>query len=187
MTARPEKQGASPVSFKVNVHRLPRKGMPVIIEADAAQRAALAGEHDLLSVEGFRADLAVRPWKADGIKVSGRVQADIIQACVVTLEPVESRIDEEVSATFVPEGSRLARNDMEGGEFVVDAEGPDLPETFLGDLIDVGALAEEFFGLGIDPYPRKPGATVPAPAGPQDEEERTGPLYEGLRKLGQKD
>ena len=37
---------------------------------------------------------------------------------------------------------------------MLDAEGPDSPETFTGDTIDVGALAEEFFGLAIDPYPR---------------------------------
>ena len=42
------------------------------------------------------------------------------------------------------------------------AEGPDSPETFHGDSIDVGALAEQFFGLGIDPYARKPGATLDA-------------------------
>ena len=35
---------ASPVSFEANVARLPHKGMPVVIEADAAQRAALAAE-----------------------------------------------------------------------------------------------------------------------------------------------
>ena len=43
---------------------------------------------------------------------------------------------------------------------MLDAEGPDGPETFTGDTIDAGALAEEFFGLAIDPYPRKTGVAV---------------------------
>lgn len=163
----------SPVSFVANVTRLPHKGLPVVIEADAKQRAALAGEHDLLSVESYRADLLVTPWKRNGVKVSGRVEADITQACIVTLEPVEAHIDEAVEALFLPQESKLGRQGFEGGgEILLDAEGPDSPETFSGDTIDVGAIAEQFFGLAIDPYPRKPGAslTVSGDAGSDESE-----------------
>lgn len=158
----------SPVSFKANVGRLPQKGLPVVIYADPAQRAALAAEHELLSVENYRAELLVAPWKRNGVKVSGRVEADITQACIVTLEPVAAHIDEEVEALFLPEQSKLGRQGFEGGgEILIDAEGPDSPETFSGDTIDVGALAEQFFGLAIDPYPRKAGASLEA-AGPDE-------------------
>ncbi|WP_292894869.1 MULTISPECIES: YceD family protein [unclassified Nitratireductor] len=181
-----DKKKRAPVSHEVNVHRLARKGMAVLIKADESERKSLADEHDLLSVERFTADLTVRPWKADGVRITGTVEADITQACVVTLEPVSSHIKEDVSATLVPEGSRLARNEIDGGEFVLDAEGPDMPDTFHGSIIDVGALVEEFFTLGIDPYPRKAGAVMEA-GQPEDEAPKEpGPLYEGLRKLGQK-
>ncbi|MCT7375846.1 YceD family protein [Chelativorans salis] len=176
----------SPVSYQLQVNRLPQKGTTVAIEADAAQRAALADAHDLLSVQRFYAELAVRPWKGDGVRVTGRVEADITQACVVTLEPLVARIDEEVSALFVPEGSRLARADYESGEIVVEAEGEDLPEAFTGDRIDLGALAEEFFALGIDPYPRKSTAALDLPAEEEGKEEGSGPLHEGLKKLREK-
>lgn len=181
----PEKK-KTPISHEVNVHRLARKGMTVSIKADEAERGALAEEHDLLSVERFAAELTVRPWKADGVRITGTVEADITQSCVVTLEPVSSHIEEDVSATLVPEGSRLARNEVEGGEFVLDAEGPDMPDTFHGSIIDVGALAVEFFTLGIDPYPRRPGAVMEAAEQHEDAPKEAGPLYEGLRKLGQK-
>ncbi len=153
----------SPVSFPANVARLPQKGLPVVVDADEAQRAALAEAHGLLSVERYRADLLVTKWKRNGVKVSGRVEADITQACIVSLEPVEAKIDEEVEAVFLPEDSKLGREGFHaGGEILLDAEGPDAPETFSGDSIDVGALAEEFFGLAIDPYPRKSGVSVAA-------------------------
>ncbi|TIV50461.1 MAG: DUF177 domain-containing protein, partial [Mesorhizobium sp.] len=72
-----------------------------------------------------------------------------------------AHIDEPVEALFLPEQSKLGREGFEGGgEIVLDADGPDSPETFSGDTIDVGALAEQFFGLAIDPYPRKPGASL---------------------------
>lgn len=151
----------SPVSFVANVARLPQKGLPVLVEADERQRALLAEEHELLSVESYRAELLVAPWKRNGVKVSGRVEADITQACIVTLDPVPAHIDEPVEALFLPEQSKLGREGFEGGgEIVLDADGPDSPETFSGDTIDVGALAEQFFGLAIDPYPRKPGASL---------------------------
>ncbi len=93
----------SSVSFLANVARLPQKGMPVVIDADAKQRGKLAEEHGLLSVGRYRADLLVTSWKRNGVKVSGTVEADIVQECVVTLEPLESRISEDVSAVFLPE------------------------------------------------------------------------------------
>jgi hypothetical protein len=71
---------------------------------------------------------------------------------------------------LLPEHSKLARRHPgEGGEMLIDPEGEDLPETFAGNSIDVGALAEEFFELALDPYPRKPDAELP-PTEPGSEE-----------------
>lgn len=181
------KRGASPVSYVVNVARLPRAGLPVWLEADDEQRAGLAREHDLLGVERFRLDLVLSPWKGDGVKVAGRVSAKISQSCVITLEPVTAEIDEPVDTVFVPERSSLAVPGWIGrGEMMLDAEGPDAPETFSGDSIDVGALAEEFFSLAIDPYPRKPGATLPEETGAEPARDGHGPLYQKLRDLAGK-
>lgn len=153
--------GDSPVSFVVDVRRLPQKGFPVRIEADAAQRALLANDHGLISVDRFVADLVVQTWKREGIRVSGTVDADVVQECIVTLEPLPAQIHETIEALFVPESSPLARPDHEDGEMFLSAEGPDAPETFDGESVDAGALAEEFFGLALDPYPRKAAAELP--------------------------
>jgi hypothetical protein len=160
--------------------------MPVLVEADARQRLALAREHELVSVERFRAELLVKPWKRRGVQIEGTVEADITQACVVTLEPIEATIREDVSAVFLPEDSKLGRLGFQAaGEILLDAEGPDSPETFSGDTIDVGALAEEFFGLAIDPYPRKDGVSVEvAPEASPDATE--GAFRQKLRSLKQK-
>lgn len=179
---------ASPVSFKAFVSRLPQKGMPVVIDADARQRVALAAVHGLLSVERFHAELNVTPWKRNGVKVSGHVEADITQACVVTLEPLQAAIREEVTGLFLPVDSKLGQSGFgEGGEIHIDADGPDSPETFVGDTIDVGALAEEFFGLALDPYPRKAGVLLESQPGDDAPAETEGPLQAKLRKLVQKD
>ena len=175
-----DKQARSPVSFLAHVARLPRKGMPVELEATESQRAALAKEHGLSAVRSFHAAMTVEPWKRNGVRVVGTVTAEIVQECVVSLEPLESRIDEPFQAIFLPEQSRLGRDGFDiGGEIVLEPEGPDSPETFSGDTIDVGALAEEYFGLAIDPYPRKAAAELPRTEGGAAE----GPLQEQLRKL----
>ncbi len=172
----------SPVSFPVHVARLPQKGMPVTIEADSAQCAALARDHGLLAVKAWHAELTARPWKNHGVKVTGQVVADITQACVITLEPVAAHIDEPVEGLFLPEDSRLGREGIgQPGEIVLDADGPDSPETFSGDTVDVGALAEQFFALAIDPYPRKPGAVLDA-AG-DDTEPAESEFQQKLRSL----
>lgn len=175
---------SSPVSFVVTVARLPQKGMPVRIVADEKQRARLAEGHDLLAVRDFRAELLVAPWKRNGVIVTGSVDASIEQACVVTLEPMEARISETIDQVYLPEDSKLGREGFHhAGEIHLDADGPDGPDTFSGDAIDVGALAEEFFGLAIDPYPRKEGASIEAPAEAEDD---GGQLREKLLRLTRK-
>lgn len=178
----------SPVSFLASVARLPQKGLPVVIEADAAQRARLAEDHNLVSVERYRADLLVTSWKRNGIKVGGTVEADITQECIVTLDPLQAHIIEDVSALFLPEDSKLGRLGFEGGgEILLDAEGPDSPETFSGETIDVGALAEEFFAMAIDPYPRKEGAEIEKVAETEpDQDKIPNPWHEKLAALKQK-
>jgi hypothetical protein len=173
----------SPISYEVNVARLPKTGLTVKIDASETEKAELAAIHGLEAIERLHAELAVSPWKRNGVKVEGRVEADVVQACVVTLEPVTNLVEEEISAVFLPEDSRLGREGFEtGGEIMIDPEGPDSPETFSGDRIDVGALTEEFFALGIDPYPRKPGAAVPLEQEPDHDAEEN-ELQRKLRQL----
>lgn len=177
----------SPVSFRVSVVRLPKKGMPVSLDAGPEQLAEMAREHHLLEAKRFHADLVVSPWKRDGVAVSGMVEGDIVQECVVTLEPIEAHVEENISAVFVPEGSKLGRFEAaSGGEIVLDPDGPDMPESFSGTAIDVGALAEEFFALGIDPYPRKQGIEMPTMADAGESDRPLGTLAEKLAALKRK-
>lgn len=146
---------------------VPPAGTHVVIDldADADARAALARFADLPAVASFRAELEIRPWDRDGFAVSGRVRAEITQSCVVTLEPVPGRVDEEVAVKLVPPEAmaRYEEAPDEEGAIVVDAAA-DLPEPFEDGVIDVGGLAVEHFMVGIDPYPRKAGATFDAEA-----------------------
>jgi uncharacterized metal-binding protein YceD (DUF177 family) len=158
MTGPGDASDKPPFSYLVKVGHVSHNPFDLHVEADERERRALAELWKVLGVEALSADLKIRRWKKDGVKVFGHIGGKVTQACVVTLDPVEADIDEEIDQIFVPEGSALARipaNDQ--GEMIIDPDGPDLPETFTGDTIDVGAIVAEFAAMGLDPYPRKPG------------------------------
>jgi uncharacterized metal-binding protein YceD (DUF177 family) len=162
-----------PFSYPVKVGHISANPVRIALEADKDELKALAKSWNVLSVDALKAELQVSRWKKDGIKMSGSVQATITQACIVTLEPITSRIDEQVEQIFVPEGSKLARiitNDE--GEMVLDPEGPDIPEQFTGDTVDAGEVVAEFVALAIDPYPRKEGVEFAGLAQKETPEER---------------
>lgn len=133
---------------------------PIAIAATEAQRRALADAYDLVAVKALEATVEVIPVSG-GLRVDGRVIADIVQTCVVSLAPVDEHIDEALSVRFVDDPARLP---APGAEVVVDEETADPPELLEGPTLDVGALVEEYFALAINPYPRAPGAELPADA-----------------------
>ena len=155
MTKEPDSR--PPFSHPIKVGQVSHNAIELRVKADERERAALARLWDVLGVDALTAELKIRRWRKDGVKVIGAVHAEVTQACVVTLDPVPEVIDEEFEETFVPEGSALARipaNDA--GEIVVDPDGKDF-ELFTGDEIDVGAIVAEMAAMALDPYPRKPG------------------------------
>lgn len=159
MTSHKKDADASAFSYLVKVGHVSANPVRVHVEADARECKALADVWRVEAVNRLSAELQINRWKKDGIRIRGQVDGEVVQACVVTLEPVVSEIRQEIDQIFVPEGSKLARIVTdEAGEMILDPDGPDLPETFVGDTIDAGAVVAEFAALGIDPYPKKPGA-----------------------------
>lgn len=154
-TAKPQLEGPS---FWISVSRLPKNGMPILFDAREDERAALARRLDIPMVESLKADVMVEAWRSEGVRIVGRYSADVVQSCVVTLEPVRQAIEEEIDLIFVPEQSRLARpTSTVDGEIHLDPEGEDIPETYSGDRLDFGEILSELLALALDPYPRAPG------------------------------
>lgn len=173
-----------PFSFMVKVGQVSHNPLEVHLEADERERAALAKLWKVVSVDALEAELKIRRWKKDGVKIFGEIRGRVTQTSVVSLESVENEIFEELDQIFVPEGSVLARipaNDE--GEMIIDPDGPDLPETFAGDTIDVGAVVAEFAAMGLDAYPRKPGEAFAAHIEAPDEKEKKPSPFAVLKNL----
>ena len=63
----------------------------------------MAESAGLREVVSAQAAFDVVPKSGGRIQVTGHVRARIGQTCVVTLDPIESEIDEEVDLIFAPE------------------------------------------------------------------------------------
>lgn len=140
---------------------LPDAGLDIAIEAKPTERKALAAFLDLPEVGILRARLLVQRWRGQGVRVTGLVEAEVTQSCVVTLEPVPARLSIETDRKFLPE-SMLDR-DADPHELLIDPDGEDPPDP-LPHVLDLGALAAEEIALNLDPYPRKAGLEADAPA-----------------------
>lgn len=163
-------------SIPVAVDEIPDGGLHRAIEAPAEARAALTRLAGLRDLPALRAEFDLTRRGA-GVHVSGRVQAQVGQTCVVSLEPIENAVDETVEVLFTP--GAAAGGDELAAEPGVDGRDP--PEPLVDGIIDLGALATEFLLLGLDPYPRKAGAEFAAPK-VEDAGERPFAALEALKK-----
>jgi hypothetical protein len=155
----PDKAAPDPFwSVPIAVDEIPETGRRVDLAADARTREAIAKAAGLAGLPRLEATFDLTRLGADGLRVSGRVSATVVQNCVVTLEPLESEIDEAIDLMFVP---HVEAAPDPSGLLPVDAGDP--PEPLREGVADLGAVAAEFLLLGIDPYPRKPGAVFDAP------------------------
>jgi len=130
------------------------------LQADIAERAALAARFDLIALELLTAAIDV-VREADGVHVTGQIEASGAQACVATGEPVPFVLQ-------APLALRLLESVAADAELELDAEDLDT-EPLTGDIIDLGEWAAQALALALDPYPR---STLPAP-GVLSEDEAT--------------
>jgi hypothetical protein len=176
----PEHAKENPWRVPLRVDDVPEGGRHVVLEADAAVRAAVRDFAGVLDVPELRATFEVTRKGRDGLRVVGEVRGRVGQTCVVSLEPMESEIVEPVDVVYAPPSetaAAAAASKATEDLHLIDSEDP--PEPLADGTADLGALTTEFLILGIDPYPRKPDASFAAPAAEPGD---SGP-FAGLAKL----
>jgi uncharacterized metal-binding protein YceD (DUF177 family) len=186
-------------SVPVTVEEIAEAGQHLSIEASADLRAAIAALAGLRELPRLSADFDLTRQGA-GVHVVGTVRATVGQTCVVSLEPMQSEVEEVIDVTFAPPpaGSEAGAEDATGKRGRPRAKssskpadepavtysvkpGEEPPEPLIGGIVDLGALATEFLLLGIDPYPRKAGAAF-APPKAEDAESHPFAALAALKK-----
>lgn len=157
----PSKQGsaAPPWSLPVALAEIPETGRRFELAADAQTREAVARVAAVPAVPRLNAEFDLTRHGRDGLRVVGSVSATVEQNCVVTLETMQSEIEEAIDLVFAPPREPPSEQAPKEEPKVV---GEDL-EVLRDGVVDLGAVATEFLILGINPYPRKPGAVFDAP------------------------
>jgi uncharacterized metal-binding protein YceD (DUF177 family) len=164
--------GPNPWSAPVVVAQIPEAGLHRDIEADGTVRDALARAAGLRGVEAARASFDLTPGRNDSVHVRGTVTARVGQVCVVSLDPIENEVVEEIDVLFVPESQVPALADsVDDNDESAGREMPDPPEPIINGTIDLGRLATDALFLGLDPYPRKPDVVFEPPSIADDPED----------------
>jgi hypothetical protein len=151
------------LSHMYNLGRLGQAGDAITLDAREAERSGLAKLAGVPEVPKFVAEIALKKISPTRFEISYALVAEVVQACVVTLEPLTAPIVREFTRElhFAPTLRREAEK-----EVVINPGEDEVPEEIGSLHYDLaGPLVEEFL-LAIDPYPRKPGVEFARPEDP---------------------
>jgi uncharacterized metal-binding protein YceD (DUF177 family) len=150
---------------------LSQAGTEVVIEAHGDDLASIAQWIGVDAVEFFKAEVELRRLSQSRFALDAHLVADVVQACVVTLEPVRSRLEREVSRRLflAPSALRKPRGGEE--EWPAAPAEDDVAEEISSLRYDLAVPLLEELVLAVDPYPRAPGVVFQAgdevPDGPE--------------------
>lgn len=141
------------LSRPVAVDKISAGGVEEKIVADKDERLLLTQRFGLLELPKLQALLTVKPTRGSRMfAVEGSMEADVVQRCVVTLEPLPAHITQPIKVLYAaPEFL-----ETDPGHTHIDIEGEET-EPILDGIIDLGELVAQTLGIAFDPYPRKPG------------------------------
>jgi uncharacterized metal-binding protein YceD (DUF177 family) len=134
----------------VDIQRLPPGETVYDIAATETERAALARRFDLLALDWLEAEVRLSPLAGGLLRLAAALSADVVQACVATLEPVAARLEERFTLLYAPAAAYRR-------EEVMRAEA-ELVEPLPHGQLDIGEAVAQQLSLALDPYPRASGA-----------------------------
>ena len=146
---------SQPLAWTHRVSEIPEPGLRVARAATEAERTALAKALEVVSCEGADAEYTIKAIGVGRYRLSGEVSVRLTQGCVVTLEPLSTKLKEGFEVEFWPP------------ESVPGAPSAEVEVSALRDIepiehgtIDAGRIVFETLAAAIDPYPRKEGAAL---------------------------
>ncbi len=136
----------------------PDKTRKESIKADDSECEALAARMGLRRLSNVSADLNIRRVPGGtAVRIEGTFSADVVQACVVSLQDVHGHVDGTLD-TYFTEDSEQAREEI---SFTLDDD-LDAAEMVHNGMIDLGEVVAQYLSLELNPYPRAPGVSLAA-------------------------
>jgi len=159
---------APPLQRFYDLADLSEAGDEIVIVAKPADLPALAAWLGVDAIERFEATVTLRRLSPGRFHYAAEVGADVVQSCVVSLQPVASHIERRFSRTLhlAPRLPRGRRPEPEAGGILTLAAGDEeVPEELESPRFDLVAPLLEELLLAIDPYPRAEGVAFEPPEG----------------------
>ncbi len=144
------------------------------IEATPSERERLSRRFDLLALDHLTATVRLRRQGDELIVLEAALEAEFVQSCVVTLEPVAGSLSNSFVLVYGP----AEAEQQEIGSLRDEAAF----EPLNGDVIDIGEAVAQEFSLLLPVFPRHPDATIDSKA----QVESTGSLFASLAHLKQR-
>jgi uncharacterized metal-binding protein YceD (DUF177 family) len=132
-------------SRPLEVARIPKLGSHEKLVATDDECAALAKRLLVPNIYVVKAELKAQPWRGGGVKVTGKVDIDLDQESVVSLELFRSRLNVPVERYYL---NIKGESDIDS-ELEID--------SIVNGILDLGELVAESIALELDPYPRMAG------------------------------
>ena len=120
------------------------------IRPDAAVTAEIGARLELLALKKLRLHGTLAPAGSTDWRLTATIGATVAQPCIVTLDPVTTRIDEKIERNYLAKMPELP--EAAEVEMPEDDTAEPLPTTL--DLMDV---LEESLALALPPWPRAEG------------------------------
>lgn len=178
-----------PFSEIYNLSRLGAAGDEVTFMADAATCDAIARWSDVPSVPRFKVVARLKKLSPTRFQLEEDLDVDVVQSCVATLAPVPAHMARSFirELHFTGPARHRPGGDEPPPDVVMVLGGPDEaepPEDITSLHYDLAGPALEEYVLGLEPYPRAPGAQFEAPEPPQDPEESPFAVLKRLKSDG---
>lgn len=139
----------------LEVAKLDHEERRIEFTATPEERQALARRFGFLAIEALAGEAFVRAIGGGGARARVTFTSTVVQASVVTLEPVTDRIDETFEVNFLPVAQGVATRSFE--EEDVDPAAAEPPGEVIDGWFDLGGMVAEYLALSMDQYPRRAG------------------------------
>lgn len=142
-------------SRPLRLAEIPVEGLSLELDATADECAAVVRRLGLLSLGRLHGQLSIKPIARGGLALTGTLQADVEQSCVVTMEALPSEVSRPLNLRFLNEEAFRQYESLQEDPL----DGPDV-EPMPDEILDLGELLVEELSLAVDPYPRREDASI---------------------------
>lgn len=170
-----------PYSKIFDLGALGEQGVDIALKPSKDECASIAAWLGIPKIEGLTARVGLKRRGSDLYEYAASFEADVVQACVVTLEPVPAHLSGAFHRSFRVKAAARRRRAAPPEEPEIAYSGEDEPEILSDPAADLAAPVLEELSLALDPYPRAPGASFAAPKDKEPPAENPFAVLKGLK------